>query len=145
MTKPNKLPFKEFKNIYSKVPRVCVDLVIKTKDGMVFSKRDIEPSRGMWHLPGGTVLFGEKLSDTINRVAQEETGINLKVKKILGTIEYLPPSPHLHTISIVFSTTPISGKLRGSKQGKEIRYFKSIPKNTVKEQEKFLKNIAIIL
>ncbi len=136
--KPKKLPFEEFKAIYAKVPRLCIDLIIKTKDGIVLSKRSIPPAKGKWHFPGGTVLFGEKITDTINRVSQEETGLKLKVQKIIGTIEYKSDSVFGHTISISYLVKPISGKLRGSKQGKEITYFKSIPKNTLKEQKGFL-------
>jgi ADP-ribose pyrophosphatase YjhB (NUDIX family) len=142
--KPQKIPLKQFKSIYNKVPRLCVDLVIKTKKGIILSKRDIKPSRGMWHLPGGTILFGEKIIDTVARVAKEETGLKLKVKKVLGTMEYLPPKPHAHTVSVAYLVKPISGKLRGSNQGREIKFFKSIPKNTIKEQEKFLTNQRLL-
>ncbi len=141
---PKKSPQKEFDYIYGKVPRACVDLVIKTKEGIVLSKRDINPSRGKWHLPGGTILFGEKITDTIDRIGKGETGLKLKVKKILGTIECPPPSVHGYTIGIAYLVEPISGKLRGSKEGKEIKFFKSIPENTVKEQAEFLKTSKLL-
>jgi len=138
-TKLKQLPLKEFNRVYGKVPRLCVDLVVKTKNGVILSKRDIKPSKGMWHIPGGTVLFGEKLSEAISRVAEEELGLKLEIIKLLGTTEFLPPtSPHAHAVSIAFLTKPIAGKLRGSSQGREVRYFKQAPLNTIKEQEKFL-------
>jgi len=66
-----KLPLKEFKTIYSKVPRLCVDLVIRNKQGTLLTKRDIPPDLGWWHFPGGTVLIGETLENTVQRVAKE--------------------------------------------------------------------------
>lgn len=144
MKVPKKIPQKEFDYVYSKVPRACVDLIIKTEDGIVLSKRDINPSRGKWHLPGGTIFFGEKIINAIDRIAKKETGLKLKVEKILGIIEYSPPSVHGYTIGIAYLVKPISGELRGSKEGKEIKFFKSIPENTVKEQVEFLKSSKLL-
>ncbi len=136
--KPKRLPYKKFLEIYSKVPRLCIELIIKTKDGVVLSKRDIVPYKGMWHFPGGTVLFNEKLENTIQRIAKEETGLTVKVGRLIGTMQFIK-SPIRHTISIGFLVTPVSGILRGSTQGKEIKFFKKIPSNTIKIQSDFLK------
>lgn len=142
--RPQKLPYKEFMRIYSRVPRLCVDLVIKTKKGIVLSKREFNPNKGLWHLPGGTVLKGERLEDTIKRVALEETGLKIKIIKLLGTIEFLREGPILHTVSVAFLVKPTSGKLRGSKQGRKIKYFSKIPPNTIKEHEEFLRKNKLI-
>jgi ADP-ribose pyrophosphatase YjhB (NUDIX family) len=135
---PKRLSYEDFRKIYNIVPRLCVDLIIKTKDGIVFSKRDIEPQKGYWHFPGGTVLFGETIQEAITRIGKEETGLKLKTIKIVGIIEFKPSSPHRHTISIAHMVEPISGVLRGSRQGKEIQFFKAIPSKTIKEQKDFL-------
>ena len=138
MFKPKKIPLKTFEYVYNRVPRLCVDLVIKTSEGVVLSKRDIPPSKGKWHIPGGTILFKEKLEDAIKRIALEETGLKLEIIDTIGTIEFFIPTVIGHAVSIVHLCKPVSGKLRGSFQGKEIKYFKSVPPNTIKEQAKFL-------
>jgi len=140
---PKKLPFAEFKKIYSRVPRLCVDLVIKDKRGIVFSKRDIPPAKGQWHLPGGTVFFGEKLEEAVKRVALDETSLKVKVQEIFGPIEYSSESAFGHSISIAFLVNPIGGKLRGSWQAKEIEFFTKIPENTIAEQKEFLQNYVL--
>ncbi len=140
MVNPKKLPFKEFKYIYKKVPRLCVDLIIKTQKGIVLVKRDIPPDKGKWHFPGGTILLGEKLSEAIKRVAKEETGLGVKIRRIIDVMEFSREGihGHAHVISIAFLVEPKSGKLRGSIQGRKIKFFKSIPENIIVEQEKFL-------
>ena len=50
-----KISTKLFYKIYSLVPRLCVDIIVKDKRGVVLSKRDIPPCKGMWHIPGGTI------------------------------------------------------------------------------------------
>jgi ADP-ribose pyrophosphatase YjhB (NUDIX family) len=133
-----KLPFEEFNYIYHRVPRLCVDLIIQSRDGIILSKRDISPSKGKWHLPGGTVLFRESLAEAVKRVAQEETGLEVKIKDILGVLEYSKETAFGHSVAIAFLVQPISGKLQGSKQATNLRYFQSVPKNTIPEQKIFL-------
>ena len=142
-----KLPLKTFKSIYSIVPRLTIDLVIKSAEGIVLSKRDIPPAKGMWHLPGGTVYYSETHEQAARRIALDETGLRVKTTKLLGTIEYLPEKYSLgHATSIVYLVKITSGKLRGSFQAEQLDFFKSIPKNTIPEAAKFLKlNLASLL
>ncbi len=72
----------------SKVPRLCIDLIVKTKDGILLTKRQIPPYIGYWHTPGGTVLLHEKLESAAERIAQEEIGTKIKIIKLLGTMEF---------------------------------------------------------
>lgn len=138
--KPKKLPFEEFKRIYQKVPRLAVDVTIKSPKGVLLLKRSIEPYKGMWHIPGGTVFFGEKLNNAVKRVAKEEVGISVKILKMLGTIEYsIITEGGRHTITIVFLVKPAGGKILVGEQGEEASFFKTVPQNTIQEQAKFLK------
>ncbi len=45
------LPFEEFQEIYSKVPRLCVEVVLRSDEGIMLTKRTINPWKGMWHFP----------------------------------------------------------------------------------------------
>src|SRR5947209_559433 len=50
--------------------------------------RDIPPNVGAWHIPGGTVLFGEPVVEAVGRVARDELGLEVEVGALLGYIEY---------------------------------------------------------
>lgn len=143
IVKPKKLPFKKFQRIFSQVPRSTIDLIIKTPEGILLGKREIEPCLGQWHYPGGTILLGEKINETIKRVAFEETGLKLKVVKMLGVMEFLPTGNWGHIVSHVYLTEPISGILRGSFQANDMQYFKKPPANTVKEHVLFWKKYKL--
>ena len=46
------LPQEEFEWIFSRVPRLTVELVITApRRGVLLSLREIEPCKGLWHLP----------------------------------------------------------------------------------------------
>lgn len=144
-----KKPFspEEFKAIYSKVPRLCVDLVIKTSKGVILSLRSIEPYNGEWHFPGGTVFYKEKIVDAIDRVAMGEVGITVKVEKLLGYIEYHSEDKKGrgfgYTVSMAFLCFAGSVDLNPNEESSEIGVFKKLPPNLIKEQSEFLKKIKL--
>jgi 8-oxo-dGTP diphosphatase len=61
---------------------------VEPERGVLLMLRDIPPNVGAWHLPGGTVLFGETVSDAVKRVAGAELGAEVEVGELLGYIEY---------------------------------------------------------
>lgn len=132
-----KLPLEEFMHIYHKVPRAAVDIVIRSKMGFLLTKRTMPPYEGMWHIPGGTILFEEPVSHAINRIVMDEIGVKINVIKHLGLIEYFEEDGR-HTISNVYLAEIADGEPRGSNQGKEIAFFKRAPENCIPAQKKFL-------
>ena len=129
---------REFAFIFRRVPRLCVDVVIRDRRGVVLTKRDIAPDRGRWNFPGGTVRRGERLIPAVHRFAREEAGLRVKVIRVLGAIEFFgrPASPHI--ISIAYLCRPAGGRLRGSWQGREVRFFRQLPSDIVPEDRQFL-------
>jgi ADP-ribose pyrophosphatase YjhB (NUDIX family) len=131
------LPKEEFDWIFSRVPRLTVEVVISTPDrGILLSLRDIEPCKGMWHLPGGTVRFGEPVLDAVQRVARAELGVDVTVGSLLGYIEY--PSHYTSgldsPVGLAFAAT-IAG---AEELPRGCRWFKAVPENMHDEQQEFL-------
>jgi ADP-ribose pyrophosphatase YjhB (NUDIX family) len=139
--KKQPLTLQEFENIYSKVPRFNVEVIVRTKGGIALSKRSIEPCIGQWHIPGGTVYFKETPEEAVLRVTEEELGLQVTIVKILGVISY----PKLHSegyfgwpLGVVYEVAVEGGSLRGSYQGEEVGYFDSLPANIIEDQKDFL-------
>ena len=136
-----KISKEEFDKIYSRVPRLCVDVIINTDKGVLLSKRNIPPSNGKWHIPGGTVYFDETLEQAAKRVAKEELGFDIDIIKILGVLEY-PTKEEIfgRPVSIAFLARITSGVLKLDEQSTEIGFFKNLPENMVIDQKRFLEN-----
>ena len=81
----------EFQTFFSRVTRMTVDLVIRTDQGVLMSKRSIEPCKDQWHIPGGTVRHGELIHEAADRIGEQELGVKLAIDKTLGYLEY----PHM--------------------------------------------------
>ena len=136
-----RLPFEKFKEIFSQVPRTTVEIVLVRDGGIVLSLRDIEPYKGSWHTPGGTLFHKERVEDAVKRVAKEELDIEVKIDKFLGyweIPEWTQPNGFSHPIGLVFQVQQTSGELKSDSQSLELKVFEKLPENMIKEQKDFL-------
>lgn len=95
-------------------------------------------------MPGGTVLYREKISETIKRVSQEELGVPVVINKQLGIIEYFSEiyeRGYGYTISLVYlCKLPDKTTIKLDDQVEKFDFFEKLPSNTVKEQIDFIEN-----
>jgi len=82
--------------------KLTVDAVINTPKGIVLIMRGNEPFKGSWALPGGFVDYGETVEDACVREAKEETGLDIKLTKLLGVYSKMGRDPRGHTVSVIF-------------------------------------------
>ncbi len=132
------LPREEFFAIYRRVPRLCVEVVVVGPErGVLLTLRDIPPNVGAWHIPGGTVLFGEPLVEAVRRVALDELGLRVEVGELLGYIEY--PSHHENgldsPVGLAFRCRPLEDD-GGLPEG--CAWFTHLPDALYAEQREFL-------
>jgi NUDIX domain len=135
---PGWLPKPEYDAIYSRVPRLCVEVVVvEPRRGVLLMLRDIPPNIGAWHLPGGTVLFGEPVLDAVKRVAADELGAEVAVGELLGYIEY--PSHYENgldsPVGLAFASRLIPGT---ADPPPGCAWFPSLPSGLYAEQRAFL-------
>lgn len=141
---PRKQPFtlKEFKEIYSKVPRLCVELLIVHEGKVLMTLRTKNGWEGLWHLPGGTVYVNEKILDTAKRVGQEELGAEVQIKKFLGYQDWvnLEDGPGFGSgCSLVFlSHIENSDQIVLDEGASEFGFFNTVPKNIVVEHRRWV-------
>ncbi|HTX31791.1 MAG TPA: NUDIX domain-containing protein [Solirubrobacteraceae bacterium] len=132
------LPEEEFFAIYRRVPRLCVEVVIvEPERGVLLKLRDIPPNVGAWHIPGGTVLFGEPLTEAVKRVARDELGLEVEVGELIGYIEY--PSHYENgldsPVGLAFRTTP---RADAGAPSAGCEWFTRLPAGLYAEQREFL-------
>lgn len=141
MSDRHPLTQEEFNNIYSKVPRLTVEIIVKNPRNEIYlTKRAIEPCKGQWHLPGGTVRFGEPLVSAVQRIAARELGIVIKDVKLVGYTEY--PSHYLNgldsPVGITFEVVEYTGDVEINSEASNSGWFSNIPPNIHAEQDTFL-------
>ncbi|MGO9898432.1 MAG: NUDIX hydrolase [Solirubrobacteraceae bacterium] len=131
------LPKAEFDWIFARVPRLTVEVVIAEPGrGVLLSLRGIDPCKGMWHLPGGTVRFGEPAVDAVKRVAHAELGLTVDVGELLGYIEY--PSHYEHGLDSPVGLAFATQIAEPHELPSACRWFTDLPANMHDEQKAFL-------
>ena len=127
---------------YPLEPRVGVG-AITIKDGKVLLvKRGVEPSKGLWAIPGGTLKLGETLQECAAREIMEETGIQIKVGDCIYVFDFIERDNErkikFHYVIVDFAAEYVAGVPQGADDALEARWlspeeFKKLPvaKNTM--------------
>ncbi|MGD8563639.1 MAG: NUDIX domain-containing protein [Desulfarculaceae bacterium] len=101
-------------------PKVAVAVVVESDSGVVLIKRaQKDLAHGRWILPGGHVDRGEVVPEAAVREVSEETGLRIKLKRLLGVYSY-PGNP---VVLIVYLAQSNGGSLRPGKEALEIATF----------------------
>ncbi len=104
-----RLSDEDYQYIFSRVPRLCIDLVIHSSaSGVLLLKRKQKPYIGSWHIPGGCVKFRESIADAANRIALAEIGETVNILGCLGYMEFHYDKGDLveaHSVSLALDTS----------------------------------------
>ena len=110
-----RLSDQDYKFIFERVPRLCLDFVITKNGKILLAKREIEPCKGCWSLPGGMLKYKESINDAAERILKDEVGLKPLKKELIGFIEFPDEvnedGINIHSVSIVFLTELEEGKI----------------------------------
>jgi colanic acid biosynthesis protein WcaH len=84
-----RIPDDVWAEVVKHMPIPSVDLVVRCADGILLAKRQNEPAKGEWFVPGGSVRKGEHLSEAVERIAQEELDVAVSIEERLGAYDHL--------------------------------------------------------
>ena len=104
-------------------PKVGTDAAIFNERGEILLMDRIEGTG--WCLPCGFVEENETPEEGILREVREETGLDVKIRQLVGVFTRKPSvkyGPHT-TISIVHLCEVVAGKLTLSHEGKALQYW----------------------
>lgn len=108
--------------------RPAVSAVIFDRRGRLLLQQ--RSDGGQWGLPGGSVEIGESVLDAVAREVHEETGLIVKVRRLIGV--YSAPALQLvrypdgnvwHYVSISFECTVRGGALKTCNETLALEYF----------------------
>lgn len=114
---------KPIKLFWPTVP-VVVDAIILHKEKIVLTKRSIKPYKGCFVLPGGFMTPGETTKEACKREAKEESGLKVKIIKLIGVFDDPYRDPRGHTLSVTYLCKSIGGKLKPQEmETSEVKLF----------------------
>lgn len=83
-------------------PLICTDGIVVHERHVLLVRRQIDPFKGYWTLPGGHIDYGESSEEAVQREVLEETGIVTQVIGLIDVFSKPDRDPMGHIISIVY-------------------------------------------
>jgi len=103
-------------------PLLTVDTVIIYHGKIVLIRRKNPPYQDHFAIPGGFVEVGETVETAAVREAKEETGLDVRLIKLLGVYSDPSRDPRGHTVSVCFLALG-SGNLKAGSDAKDTGLF----------------------
>jgi 8-oxo-dGTP diphosphatase len=101
-------------------PKLMVDVVIPSGEGVVLIRRASDPFEGRWALPGGFVEVGETVEAAATREAAEETGLAVELAGLVGVYSEPDRDPRGHNVSVAFLARVVGGDLVAATDAAEV-------------------------
>ena len=86
-----------------------VDPVIIRDGRVLLQKRSFGMFKGTWVLPGGRVEADEDTWHACVREAREETGLDVRIIRMIGFYDDPARDPEKHAVSMAFLCRPVGG------------------------------------
>lgn len=101
-------------------PKIMVDVVIPSEEGVVLIRRGSGPYEGMWALPGGFVEVGETVENAAVREAKEETNLDVELERLVGVYSEPDRDPRGHNVSVTFLARVTGGDPEAATDADEV-------------------------
>ena len=105
-------------------PKLMVDVVVPSEEGRILLiRRASDPYEGYWALPGGFVEVGETLEAAAAREAEEETGVEVEVVRLVGVYSDPDRDPRGHNVSAAYLARARSGEPSAASDAAEVSFL----------------------
>ena len=87
------IPPEEYVDVIKKTQIISTDFLIFNNEGQVLlGKRNNEPAKDTWFVPGGRVRKHELIGDAVKRITKQELGKTLEKTSDLGVYHHIYPN-----------------------------------------------------
>lgn len=105
-------------------PAPCVSVLPIKDDQVLLSVRKLPPHKGELDLIGGFMQPNETTEECAIRECKEETGLNIKIIKLLGTYPDIYGKGGTYTINIQYIVKIVSGNMKANDDISDLKWIK---------------------
>jgi mutator protein MutT len=116
------------RRLYPKQPLAGVGAVVICSGKILLEKRNNEPGKGKWSIPGGLVELGETAEQTAVREVEEETGLTVEKPEVVDVVSNVELDAdkrvRYHFVIIDFFVKLKGGQLKAASDAAELRWVR---------------------
>lgn len=124
----------DFENVIRLTPLVSIDMVVRSAERRVLvGRRNNEPAKGCFFVPGGRITKNETLAAAFRRISLTELGVEKRIEgaRFLGVYEHFYPTNNLeragfgtHYVVLAYElTSPVQDALLPKEQHGEYAWL----------------------
>lgn len=102
--------------------RLAVDVIVEFDGKILLAKRNADPFKGKFEILGGFVNPGEPVDFAALREIKEETGLDVKIRGVLGLYCYATYKIRKCSLAIAFVAEAKTGEVLISEEADELRW-----------------------
>jgi len=114
---PSRLVCRDCEFVFYLDPKLVVCSIVEVDERVVLLKRAIDPQKGKWVMPGGFVDRGEEIRAAALRETEEECGIKIRLRDLLGVYSYEGKTE----VVVVYVAEHAAGDLIAGDETEEVR------------------------
>ena len=105
--------------VYYRDPKVAVAVITGKEGKVLLGRRNHDPKNGLWTFPSGYANAGEALEDAAYRETKEETGIEVRLERLLAVYSETG-NP---VVLVVFTGAIVGGAPTAGPETTEVGFF----------------------
>jgi ADP-ribose pyrophosphatase YjhB (NUDIX family) len=98
-------------------------VLVEEQGRILLGRRAVEPGKGLWDILGGFIDAGETAEEAARREILEESGLQVRIDRYLGSFPDVYGPRRLPTLNLGFVAVPTGGTLRAATDIGELRWF----------------------
>jgi mutator protein MutT len=114
------------KRLYPDQPLIGVGAVVLKENKILLEKRQNDPGKGKWSIPGGLVELGESVEQTVIREVKEETNLDVEKPEHIDVVDKVDLDENgkvrYHFVIIDYFVKLKGGDLRASSDAAELKW-----------------------
>ncbi|HEX9080522.1 MAG TPA: NUDIX hydrolase [Desulfuromonadaceae bacterium] len=90
-----------------------VAVILDDDERVLMTRRNIQPFKDQWVMPGGKIDLGEPILDALQREVYEEVGLEVEVQGLIDVFEHLTPGEdNYHFVILYYRCRPLFCDIR---------------------------------